>query len=150
MAVEKVLLSGVDFEVTVDGEKAVVEVKGEENPYLKEAEAAGFTKKQLKEFADFQNEYVRKAVDTSYVEAKKVLEENKNVQEVEVIIPAGLNKSDKVETLVVREKEVRVPGTGEIIKKPAIKVAVETKLTKVSKAHIKALRDELAEAIAIG
>jgi len=148
MAVEKMLLNGVEFEVTLDGERAVVEVKEDTNPYLKEAEAAGFTKKQLKEFADFQHTYVRKAVDTSVEKAKEVLKENSNVQEVEVILPAGINKSDKVETLVIREREVRVPGTGETIVKPAIKVAVETKLNKVSKAHIKALRDELAEAIA--
>ena len=142
MAVEKVLLNEVEFDVEKDGDKAIVSVK-DEDIYFKEADKAGLTKKVLKDVDKFQHNYLKSVVDTSVEEASKIFKDDSNIEVVEVTMPNGVHKVDKATTIVHRANETRIPGTDKTIIKPLIKVKVTTNASKVSKAHIRELRDEL-------
>lgn len=149
MAVEKVLLNGVEFNVEKDGDKAIVSVK-EDDIYFTEADKAGLNKKILKEVDKFNQTYLRKVVDTSVDEASKILKDDSNIQAIEVTLPSGTHKTDKITTIVHRANETRIPGTDKTIVKPLIKVKVTNSVNRVSKAHIKSLRDELDDILANG
>ena len=149
MAVEKVLLNGVEFVVEKEGDKAVVSVN-DENVYFEEAKKAGLDKKTLKEVDKFQHEFLRMAVDSAVDEAGKLMKAHEDLELVEVTIPNGIHKSDKVTTIVYRKNEAKIPGTDKVVVKPLIKVKVDTRASKVSKAHIRELRDELDEILANG
>jgi nucleoid DNA-binding protein len=145
---EKILLNGVEFHVEKDGD--VARITSKENEFVKFMEANGIEKKEVKKVTDAMNEYLRAAVDTAVDKAGIELSADADIKFAEVTLPFGLNKSDNIEVHVTREKEVRIPTTGETVVKPAIKVAVNTKATRISKAHIKELREELEDVLARG
>jgi hypothetical protein len=145
---EKILLNGVEFHVEKDGD--IARISSKENEFVKFMEANGVEKKEVKKVTDAMNEYLRAAVDTAVDKAGIELAADADIKFAEVTLPFGLNKSDAVDVHVTREKEVRIPTTGETVVKPAIKVAVNTKATRISKTHIRELREELEDVLARG
>jgi len=146
---DKVILNGVEFEVNVEGNTVVV--NADENAfidYMKNEKE--LTKAEIKKVSVGMNDYLKAVVDTAVDKAGKELINHCDAEAVNVKFPFGVNKSDVVEVHVQREKDVRIPTTGEVVKKPAIKVAVNTKATRISKSHIRALREDLEEVLAKG
>jgi len=148
MAKEKMILNGVEFDVEVNDGVAVVKPK-DENVFKNYLNEHDVTEKEFKKVTKVMQSYVRAAVDTTVEEAKGIFSD-KNVKRIETAMPYGLVKSDKIEVFIEREKEVRIPGTDKVVKKPSIKVKVSTQMAHVSKSHIRELRDELEEAITRG
>ena len=128
------------FEQTKEGSTVVLTYK-DEDVYKKGTDIPFQT---LKEVADYNNKYVSEAAEISVAEAKKVLEKDKTIEVVDVKIPYSVSKRGFVNTLVEREKTVRIPGKdGGEKKKSAIKVIVKNPLDKFSKPRLKELEADL-------
>ncbi len=144
----KEVLSNVEFEVVEKGEVKVIKAK-DEDAYIKAVEAINpnISKKVLKEIEKINEAFL----DTGLEVAKeKAIEEFKNnTPRVEVVLPFGVNKSDTVTYDIVREKTFPIPGKDEKVTKPVIKMEVKKQGCKISKSRIKALEEDIAEAIGI-
>lgn len=100
--------------------------------------------KTLKEVADYNSDYVTKATEFSVEEAKKVLEKDKTIDMVTIKIPYTVSSRGAINTLVEREKTVRIPGKdGGEKKKTAIKVIVSNPIDKFSKPRLHELEAAL-------
>jgi hypothetical protein len=138
-------LNGVEVEVTKENGVATVVVN--ENAFVEAAKEAGLSKKEIKAVDDFRHAYGTAVVDMAVEKAKEIFSEDNSVEEVEVTAPFGVLKSDKVVTKIFKSVETRIPGTNEVVNKPRIKVVTELKAARVSKAHVRSLRDQLEKAI---
>lgn len=142
-----VTLSKLDFEKKVTGNSVTLEAK-DSDLFVEKAKEAGIDKNTLKKVADFANEYSKSAISLAVKEAATDLQAHKGHTDVTVIMPFGVNKSDKITTYVQRERQFLNLQTKEKYTAPAIKVQTSTKYTGISKKMIKDLKNDLIEALA--
>lgn len=128
------------FEQTKEGSTVVLNYK-DKDVYKKSTDIPF---KTLKEVADYNDRYVSESAEFSVAEAKKIMEKDKTVEVVSVKIPYSASQRGFVNTLVEREKTVRIPGKdGGEKKKSAIKVVVKNPFDKFSKPRLKELEADL-------
>ena len=130
------------------------EIKANDDLFITKAEEAGITKKELEKVSKFKKSFMHSAVEDSIAEAEKLFKENADVKEVEVTVPYGVDKSSKVKTHILREKEIKInakfskSGKDEILKKSSITTYVESHEYSYPKTKRKELEKSLYEAIA--
>jgi len=146
MSKVEVSLKGTEVEVEKNGKAAKVKI-GDEKLYLNKASEAGIEKKTLETVAHFDEAYINAAVDNAVAEAEVVLVGDKEIDEVNVVTPFGINKSSVATTNVKRAMTSPIPGTDKKVTKSRIKNIVTTTRYNVSKAHIKKLADALSEKV---
>lgn len=128
------------LDLTKEGSTAVLNYK-DENVYKN---GTDIPFKTLKEVADYNSNYLSQATEFSVAEAKKVLEKDKSIDTVDIKIPYSVSKRGFINTLVEREKTVRIPGKdGGEKKKSAIKVIVKNPIDKFSKPRLHELEADL-------
>lgn len=128
------------LDLTKEGSTAVLNYK-DENVYKN---GTDIPFKTLKEVADYNSNYLSQATEFSVAEAKKVLEKDKTIDVVDIKIPYSVSKRGFINTLVEREKTVRIPGKdGGEKKKSAIKVIVKNPIDKFSKPRLHELEADL-------
>jgi hypothetical protein len=130
------------LDLTKEGSEAILEYQ-DDDVYKK---GSDIPFKTLKEVADYNSNYVKEATDFSVKEAEKILEKNKEIDTVSVKIPYSASARGYVNTLVEREKIVRIPGKeGGEKHKSAVKVIVKNPFESVSKPHLKELEEALTK-----
>jgi len=140
----------VDFEVVEKGDVKVLKAKDAEL-YLEKIKEfnPNITKKLLKEIDKFNDMYLEAGLELGAEKAKEMFV-NGEAERVQVELPFGINKSDKVTYDFLKEKEFHVPGKDEKIKKSVVKPPVITKHgCKISKSKIKALEEDLSSALGL-
>lgn len=142
----KITTKDLGTERELVGDVAKITFKND-NLFVEEAEDAGIDKATLKKVADFANSYAATIVEHSVSKAKSEFNKYKGTKEAHIIAPFGVNKNDKITTVVIREAVSRNPRTGEETKSPRIKVVTKSKYHSVSKSFIKGLKDDLAESL---
>jgi hypothetical protein len=136
-------------EYTVEKENGFATIKvTNEHLFVEKAKEAGIEKKTLEQVSKFREAYLNAAVEEAAMEAKRVMEEDKDIKEAEVDTPNGIGKSSKIKTYVLREKTMRVPGPdNKTITKTVIKNVVESREFLFPKSKRKELENKLTEAL---
>lgn len=146
MSKPEISLKGSEVEVEKQASLAKVKV-GDEKLYVEKAKEAGIEKKTLETVAHFDEAYINAAVDNAVAEAETILTKDKEIEEVVVTTPFGVNKSSVATTQIKRAVTSPIPGTDKKVTKSRVKNVVSTTRYNVSKAHIKKLADALSEKV---
>lgn len=103
--------------------------------------------KTLKEVDDYREQYVKEATEVAAEVAKDHMAKHKNVNKAIVDFGFGVSKRGKIFVGVDREKEVKIPKTGETKKSSRIRVIVKDPKASFSKSRLRELSGELTKAL---
>jgi len=146
MSKPEIIFNGVESKVEKNGNVANITV-GDEKLYVEKAKEAGIEKKTLETVAKFDEAYLNAAVENAVEKSEKVFLDDKDIEEIVVTTPFGINKSSKIHTQVKRAVTSPIPGTDKTVTKPRIKNVVNTNRYNVPKAKLKRLADSLNKKI---
>jgi len=142
----------VEFTITKDDviveekkDAVVVKVK-DENLFLEQAKANGFTEKEIKRLDDFRHQFLERALEATADLALEILPEHDGYTRMETHFPYGARKRDSLKTFVITDGKVPTgDGSGERKDAVLIKAKTQFEATKVSSKFIKSLREKLEE-----
>lgn len=103
--------------------------------------------KVLKQVGDYNAEYVREATELSFELSKEHGKKNKNVDKMIFNYPYSSSGRGNIAIEVLRNKEVRLPSTGELVTRSDMKVIVKDPNSKFPKATLKDLNKQLTEVL---
>jgi len=104
-------------------------------------------KKVLKEVFDYENEYILAANIEGAKQAKNLMGENKNLDEVVTELPFSPSARGKVTVVGKRSQKFRSPKDGSEIVKSTLRTIVKNPFLKVSDSKIKELTKDMTETL---
>lgn len=132
-----------NFEVTTENGLSVFAYK-DKDVYTKNSPVP---QKVLKEVAKYNETYANEAAELAISIAKDHMKKNSNVEKTIVEVPYSPSARGNIITTIDRSKEVRLPNTGEVEQRSAIKVIVKDPAVKISKSKIREASKELTSVL---
>jgi hypothetical protein len=123
-----------------------VDVKVNDDAYVKALEANEFDIKIVKKLEQFNEQYVKDVVKTSTENSVKLYKDG--AEATTTVAPFGISTRNNI--TVDGFKNVTKNVAGKEYTGPSVKVAVKTVYTKVSSSYIKSMKDLVDESLANG
>lgn len=107
----------------------------------------GLDMTKLKKALQYVKDFKTQGVEAAAAVQKDYLKKHKSAEQVKAVFQSGLNTTDTVTTIAIREKEVKIPGTDKMKKVSILKVKDKSHSHLVAKSVVKTqakmLSDEL-------
>ena len=105
------------------------------------------SKKDMVEVFKHSAKFITATNEEATNKAKDMFKEDKLLNKVVINYPYGPTGSGSVNLGISREKTFKIPGTDKTVSRPDIQVAVKHNQLKAGKTAIKALQQDIAEAL---